>query len=163
MKAYKIMNSVMEKLCAFLMILMCLCSFAQVANRVFFGKSFIWTDEIVLFSMVWVTFFGSALAVARDSHTRIDFFVSLFNPKIKAYILAFSNILCAVFTVALAYISLPVFKKNLTIYSSGLHIPNAVNYFAVIAGSVIMVVYFVVLAIQKIKEGREAGKGDRKE
>ncbi len=108
-------------------------------------------------------FFGSALAVARDSHTRIDFFVSLFSPKIKAYILAFSNILCAVFTVALAYISLPVFKKNLTIYSSGLHIPNAVNYFAVIAGSVIMVVYFVVLAIQKIKEGREAGKGDRKE
>ena len=91
MKAYKIMNSVMEKLCAFLMILMCLCSFAQVANRVFFGKSLIWTDEIVLFSMVWVTFFGSALAVARDSHTRIDFFVSLFSPKIKAYILAFSN------------------------------------------------------------------------
>ena len=40
MKYINILNSVMEKLCAFLMVLMCLCSFAQVANRFLFGSSF---------------------------------------------------------------------------------------------------------------------------
>ncbi len=151
MKALKLLDSIMEKVCAFLMIFMCLSSFAQVANRFIFHRSFIWTDEIVLFSMVWVTFFGSALAVSRNTHTRIDFFVSLFSPKVRAYLLAFSDLLCAVFCVALAYISLPVYQKNLKIYSSGLHLPNAISYFAIIAGCIIMVAYFIVLAVREVK------------
>ena len=151
MKALKLLDSIMEKVCAFLMILMCLSSFAQVANRFIFHRSFIWTDEIVLFSMVWVTFFGSALAVSRNTHTRIDFFVSLSSPKVRAYLLAFSDLLCAVFCVALAYISLPVYQKNLKIYSSGLHLPNAISYFAIIAGCIIMVAYFIVLAVREVK------------
>lgn len=144
MKYINIVNSVMEKLCAFLMVLMCLCSFAQVANRFLLGSSFAWTDEIVLFSMVWTTFLGSALAVSRNSHTRIDFFVSLFSPKIRNFFLGISGLLCAAFCVALAYVSLPVFEKNLTIYSSGLHLPNAISYFAIIFGCIIMVLYFIL-------------------
>jgi len=150
MKISKIVSSIMEKLCTFLMVLMCLCSFAQVANRFLFSKSFIWTDEVVLFSMVWVTFFGSALATSRNTHTRIDFFVSLFNPKIRTCILAFSDLLCAAFCVVLACITLPVFQKNLTIYSSGLHLPNAINYAAVIMGCIVMVVFFVVHAVESV-------------
>lgn len=155
MKFVKFFNSFTEKLCAFLMILMCLCSFAQVVNRFLFEKSFIWTDEVVLFSMVWVAFFGSALAVSRNTHTRIDFFVSLFSPKTKSYMLAFSDILCAVFCIALAYISLPVFKKNLAIYSSGLHLPYAIYYFAIIVGCAFMVLFFVLHAGQGVKEAKK--------
>lgn len=162
MKVSKFTSAVMEKLCAFLMVLMCLCSFAQVANRIFFSKSFIWTDEMVLFSMVWVTFFGSALAASRNTHTRIDFFVSLFRPKIRTCILAFSDVLCAVFCVILAVISLPVFRKNLTIYSSGLHLPNALNYAAVIVGCAVMVIFFLVHAVESVwtvmHEPEEGGK-----
>ena len=102
MKAFKIMDSIMEKLCAFLMVLMCLSSFAQVANRFLFHRSFIWTDEIVLFSMVWVTFFGSALAVSRNTHTRIDFFISLFSPKIRSYFHSY------IFGMRLAFFSFPI-------------------------------------------------------
>lgn len=152
MKFYNMINSIMEKLCALLMIIMCLSSFAQVVNRFLFHKSFIWTDEIVLFSMVWVTFFGSALAVSRNSHTRIDFFVSLFTDKIKGCILAFSDLLCAIFCIILAYVSFPVFQKNLHIYSSGLHLPNAISYFAVIMGCIIMVIYFTMHAVFGVKQ-----------
>lgn len=151
MKFFKVLDSVMEKICAFLMILMCLSSFAQVSNRFIFHRSFIWTDEIVLFSMVWVTFFGSALAVSRNSHTRIDFFISLFSPKVRSWFLAVSNLLCAAFCIILGYYTLPVFRKNMKIYSSGLHLPNAISYFAIIFGCVIMVIYFVLLAVREIK------------
>lgn len=161
MKYIKIVNSVMEKLCAFLMVLMCLCSFTQVANRFLFGSSFVWTDEIVLFSMVWTTFLGSALAVSRNSHTRIDFFVSLFGPKIRNIFLGVSDLLCAAFCVALAYVSLPVFEKNLTIYSSGLHLPNAISYFAIIFGCVVMVLYFILHSVQMFRCGEER-KGMKK-
>ena len=163
MKWFKTLGTFLEVLCAILMIVMCLCSFAQVANRLIFNKSFIWTDEIVLFSMVWVTFFGSALAVSRNTHTRIDFFVSLFKPRVKGYILAFSDVLCAAFCVALAYVSLPVFRKNMTIYSSGLHLPNAISYFAVIVGSVLMVLLFVLQAYKDATgfvSGGAAGAAD---
>ena len=90
--------------------------------------------------------------MSRNSHTRIDFFVSLFSPKIRGCILAFSDLLCAVFCVILGYLSIPVFQKNLHIYSSGLHLPNAIYYFAVIMGCVIMVIYFVILAVRGVKE-----------
>ena len=161
MRVYKLTGAIMEKLCAFLMVLMCLCSFAQVANRFLFGKSFIWTDEVVLFSMVWVTFFGSALATSRNTHTRIDFFVSLFGPRVRTYILAFSDVLCAVFCVILAYISLPVFRKNMTIYSSGLHLPNAINYAAVILGCVAMVIFFLVHAVESVVQMRRERGGEK--
>lgn len=161
MKYINIVNSVMEKLCAFLMVLMCLCSFAQVANRFLLGSSFVWTDEIVLFSMVWTTFLGSALAVSRNSHTRIDFFVSLFSPKIRNFFLGISDLLCAAFCVALAYVSLPVFEKNLTIYSSGLHLPNAISYFAIIFGCIIMVLYFILHSVQMFRYGEKREKGEK--
>lgn len=166
MKFFKALDWLMEKLCAFLMVLMCLCSFAQVVNRYAFGRSFSWTDEIVIFSMVWVTFFGSALAVSRNSHTRIDFFVSLFPPKIRSWILAFSDVVCAAFVAALGYVSLPVFRKNLTIFSSGLHWPMAVSYFALQVGCVVMFIYFLVLAWREVKGltpgAQPAGNGEAK-
>lgn len=160
MKFVNILNSVLEKLCAFLMVLMCLCSFAQVANRFIFGRSFIWTDEIVLFSMVWTTFLGSTLAVSRNSHTRIDFFISLFSPKVRNYFLAVSDLLCAAFCIYLAYITLPVFQKNLTVYSSGLHLPNAISFVAIILGCVVMVAFFVLQAIQLFR-GETEEKGEK--
>ena len=160
MKYINILNSVMEKLCAFLMVLMCLCSFAQVTNRFLFGSSFVWTDEIVLFSMVWTAFLGSALAVSRNTHTRIDFFISLFSPKVRNCFLGVSDLLCAAFCVVLAYISFPVFQKNLTIYSSGLHLPNAINYIAVILGCVLMVVFFVLHSVQMFR-GEAGEKGEK--
>ena len=40
------------------------------------------------------------------------------------------------------------------IYSSGLHLPNAISYFAVIFGCVIMVVYFLMLAAREVGSAR---------
>ena len=155
MKAIKGIQVVMEKICAVLMIIMCLCSFAQVGNRLIFEKAFYWTDEITIFSMVWLTFMGSALAVSKNSHTRIDFFVNLLPGKIKKWVDALANLVCAAFCVILVFESLPVFQKNLQIYSSGLHWPMAINYVAVLLGGITMVLFFVLLAVHNVKSKEE--------
>ncbi len=150
MKLLKIIQTILEKTCAALMIIMALASFAQVINRFVFDGSFFWTDEIIIFSMVWLTFMGSALAVSKNSHTRIDFFITLLPETFRKYVVAFGNLVCAVFVAVLVYFSIPVFEMNMSIISPALNWPMSVSYVAIILGSIIMFVFFVMLAIDQI-------------
>lgn len=53
----------------------CVISFANVLVRYFTDFSFAFTEEISVFMLVILAFFGSAVAFARDEQIRISFFV----------------------------------------------------------------------------------------
>jgi TRAP-type C4-dicarboxylate transport system permease small subunit len=55
--------------------LICLISFANVLVRYLTDFSFAFTEEISVFMLVILAFFGSAAAFARDEQIRISFFV----------------------------------------------------------------------------------------
>ena len=45
----------------------------QVVNRYVFGTSFTWVEELAGMAMVYITYFGAAMATINNSNTRIDF------------------------------------------------------------------------------------------
>ena len=47
----------------------------QVVNRYVFGTSFTWVEELAGMAMVYITYFGAAMATINNSNTRIDFFI----------------------------------------------------------------------------------------
>ncbi len=55
--------------------LICLISFANVIVRYATDVSFAFTEEYSVFLLMFMTFIGTSLAFARDSHIRILFFV----------------------------------------------------------------------------------------
>ncbi len=156
-RAVRIVGRITEIFCSVLMIVMCVCTFGQIVYRWALGRSFYWTDEVIVYSMVWVTFMGAAVAVARDSHTRIDFFVSLLPARVRKWVQAFGDVVCAVFMILLCNYSLPIFAMNTNNLSSALKMPLSIVYLSLIVGGALMVILFLLNAWKKVMpEGEEA-------
>jgi TRAP-type C4-dicarboxylate transport system permease small subunit len=65
-----------DKLGAALMAALLLITVINVFVRYFTDQSFAWTEEISCFLMLALAMAGSAAAVVRDSHIRVDYFLA---------------------------------------------------------------------------------------
>ncbi|MDR9433373.1 MAG: TRAP transporter small permease [Spiribacter sp.] len=63
--------------------LICVISFANVLVRYFTDFSFAFTEEISVFMLIILAFFGSAVAFAQDEQIRITFFLERMNTKFR--------------------------------------------------------------------------------
>ncbi|MBM6581199.1 TRAP transporter small permease [Microvirga sp. BT689] len=55
-------------------------SFVQVVLRYIFNNPQAWSEEVGRYLFVWITFLGSAVAFARDSHIKVDAIPALLGP-----------------------------------------------------------------------------------
>ena len=70
-------------LAALAMALLCVITFANVLARYFTSYSFAFTEEYSIFLMVVMTLFGSAVAVAANTHIRITFVTERLPPRLR--------------------------------------------------------------------------------
>ena len=64
-----------DRLGALLMAVLLLITLVNVFVRYFTDQSFAWTEEISCFLMLVLSLAGSAAALVRDSHIRVDYFL----------------------------------------------------------------------------------------
>lgn len=152
MKILDFFNKILEKICFVLMIIMLSVTFAQVINRYIFGGSFFWAEECAILCMIWVTFLGSTIAIRRNSHTRIDFLINIFPPKLKKAVEVIDYLLMTVFVLYLGYISFDVLKINKGVLTVGLKISRSVMYSSLTVGMIFMAVYFIFMAICRLMD-----------
>lgn len=55
----------------------------QVVSRIVGVALFVWLDEVIRISVLWLTFLGSAVAIRRKSHFVIDLLVELLPPTLR--------------------------------------------------------------------------------
>lgn len=126
----------------------------QVVNRNFFDQSFTWVEEVAGMAMVFVTFLGAAMATINNSNTRIDFFIRKLPPKGFLFFEVLDNIICIGFLAVVCQFAVKLFGKNLTIFTPALKLPMAINYFAILLGCGLMILFYIVhlyLDIQKFR------------
>lgn len=142
--------SVLEKLCVVFMAVMVVIIFSQAFARYVLGVSILWSEQIAILSMVWITFLGSAIAWRGDSNIRVDFFLRLLPKKLKAYVEVFNYIICIIFLVILAYYSIQVIELTATQINPISGLPNSLFYLPILISSILMVTYLSLLTIHKI-------------
>ncbi|MDD4569719.1 MAG: TRAP transporter small permease [Tepidanaerobacteraceae bacterium] len=152
MKLIKGLTRIIEKFCTLLFIIMTVITFFQVISRYFFGISYFWADEMSIFSMIWLVFLGASISVSHNAHTRIDYFISLFPPKIKKWIEIFNNFICMTFIILVTYYGLDVIKLTMKNVSTGLKIPMGIIYGSLPVSGVLMAIYFAILIYLQIKD-----------
>ena len=141
------------------MITMTVVTFAQVIKRYVLNSAFYWSEQMVILSMLWLAFLGSTIAISRNQHTRIDFFINLFPPKIKGFIEVIDDILCAFIAGILAYTSLDVLEVTKGQISVELGISRGIYIYAVIIGGILMVLFFLVSAVNRFKINNSKRRG----
>ena len=77
--------------------------FLQVVSRYVFNFSITWAEEVSIFGMVWLAYFGSALAVTQRKHIRILLLPQMFSERVQKIVDIFSNIVFFVICVLLVY------------------------------------------------------------
>ena len=139
-----------EVVCFALMAFMTLATFGQAINRFVFHGSFFWAEESAIMSMIYIAFLGAALAIRRNAHTRIDFLILLLPAKVKRYVDALDNVICATFLAFLGRSALPIIIATGTQKTVGMGVPRSLYYYAILISCILMVFYLILLAVCKI-------------
>jgi len=89
-----------------LLALMILMAFSQIVLRNFFSSGIDWSDALVRYLVVWVTFVGAAIATREGKHITFDllsrWLTGTGTTVIQALSNFFSAVICSLLTVAAA-------------------------------------------------------------
>lgn len=132
-----------------MVLVMTLVLFAQIIFRYFLEQPLIWSEELALVLMIWITFLGSALLLATKEHISIDFVVEMMSPLWRRIVAACVALMLLVFNVALVYGAWLVAQRTAGSTSPGLGVSMAWHYAGpVIGGALLALVSLEELVIR---------------
>lgn len=117
--------------------------FLEVIRRYCFGKTYIWSEELMRYMIIYATFIGGAAAFRAKSLVCFDLVSSKFPLKIKKYVDILNNTFIIVFLAFItklgynAVISPSIAKQT----STGLGISMSIPYAAIPIGCALMLIY----------------------
>jgi len=113
--------------------------FVQVVLR-FLGRSGIdGLEEVPRYLFVWLVMIGAAAAMWRNEHTILDYFLNLFSPRIRAFVIAFTNAVSIVLFIYLIKLSFTLVPNAQFQTSPGLRLPLGYVFAAIPIGAVLII------------------------
>jgi len=95
---------------AIVLVLMALLTILVIAGAAFryLGNALTWYDETASIGLVWLTYYGSALAALRGAHIGVPSLVNAMPPRLRVVATLFAEAVVILFFVLLAYYGLQV-------------------------------------------------------
>ena len=126
----------------------------QVLNRYVFHSSFTWVEELGGMAMVYITYFGAAMASINNSNTRIDFFIHKLPKPLSQGFEILDDCICIVFLVVVSGLAWRLAGSNMTALSAAMKVPLAINYIGVLLGCLLMICFYIIhlwIDVQKFR------------
>ncbi|MCZ4289925.1 TRAP transporter small permease [Hoeflea alexandrii] len=108
--------------------------FGQIIWRYLLEAPLVWSEELALLLMVWMTFLGSALMLERKEHVAIDVFVDLLPDGLKRLMQILGAIVILIFNCALTYGAFIIADTAWESLMPGLKISGSWQYIGVLLG-----------------------------
>ncbi len=105
-KTYEIFNKLENGFVITGIILTMLMTLVSVIMRYVFRLGAGWSEELVRFIMIWITFVGMGIAIRTGSHVSIDYFCNLLSPKKRKLITRGVHLVATFFCILLFVSSL---------------------------------------------------------
>lgn len=128
-----------------------------VFMRYLFSDAPVWSDELCRYCLVWMSFYGGAVALRRRSLANMNLLVNLFPPKIRKWINIVVSILCLILLTAFTVWSVQtVTARSVQIQTSpAMGIPLPIVYSCLPIGLGMMTLQQLVLIIIDIQADPE--------
>ncbi|MDO8534027.1 MAG: TRAP transporter small permease [Xanthobacteraceae bacterium] len=85
------------------MVLMLVLVCVEITKREFFNSSFLWSEEVARYLMIWSVYFGASAAVASSSHLRIDMLINMVPRRVRRVLDIFAQVWVCAFSLAITY------------------------------------------------------------
>jgi len=122
------------------------------------GYSLSWYDEIASVGLVWLTYYGSALAALRGAHIGVPGFVNAMPPKARLVATLFAEAVVIIFFVMLAWTGFEVLavlgNDNLVSLE---WMPQRVTASAVPIGAVLVIIAEALRMPKLLRDARGSG------
>ena len=161
----KIFGNIEEIICAVIISIMTLLTFANVVSRYWLHASISFTDELTTNLFVFLCTMGSALAVKRNAHLGLSIITDRLSPKKAALFSAFDNFMGVVLGVALFYTGLLMVKNQIdnSAVTLSLQIPAAIYGSFIPIGMAFVIIRFSQNVLFHLREyGQLKEKDGRK-
>ncbi len=140
--------------------------FIEVVRREVFSYSSIWGEEIVRYSFIYLAWIGASAAVKERGHIRIDVIMEYLNPRLKALLYMFGDIIMAVVAIVALYWSYEAVHVSWKFGSvtHGLRVSQVWFLSAVPLGFALVMVRLVQSFLRDINDfraGRPVYEGDK--
>ncbi|PSM17600.1 hypothetical protein C7T96_14865 [Nitratireductor sp. StC3] len=125
--------------------------FAQVIWRYLLQSPLVWSEELALLLMVWMTFLGSALMLERREHVAIDQFVEWLPPALNRLAQIVGALVVLAFNCALTYGAFVIAETARESIMPGLKISSAWQYIGVLIGGGLLVLVSLEALVQALR------------
>lgn len=117
----------------------------NVITRYGFGYSLKWGEELATYTIIWLTFLGSAVCVRRGLHVSVDAFAQMMGPGAKRILGLVASVFGMLFSLAIAYLG---WKLTATVVASGqvspaMMVPMYIPYAALPVGGILMFLQYL--------------------
>lgn len=124
----------------------------------YFGRSLVWYDEMASIGLVWLTYYGSALAALKGSHIGVPEFVNMMPPRLRVATTLVAEALVALFFLVLAYTGFEVLAVLANDRMVSLpSVPLRITQSAVPIGALLFVAAVLLRLPRRLREARAAG------
>ncbi len=158
MKIFNAINKVFEISLVGIVVLQAVLLMAGVIFRYAFDSPIVWGDEIVRYSLIWMTFVGAAMATKEKQHIQVDV-IDLVLPKLGQKIINwFSDAVVVAFMVFMIYYGIRMTDFQRGMYGETLAwFSYAYVYISIPIGAFFMIVYTITKYIIKQDDGAAKG------
>lgn len=156
-------GSILEKISSAVVIVltavMCLVILAQVIMRYFFNSPLTWSEELARYTMIWVTFLGTAVAQKRGTLVCVDMFVERVPERVQRIFRIACDIISLLFSGIMTWYSIlfATSQSALLQKSPAMHIPMCYVYMCVPIGFGMMF-YHILLKVLNQKFGEKGAE-----
>jgi TRAP-type C4-dicarboxylate transport system permease small subunit len=142
-KTDQVIEKIQTIICAILFVAILILGATQIFGRYVGKMATPWTEELMRFCMIWLTWIGSALTIRVDGHVSVDILISyIHDHRTRAGLFVFARLLCVVFLIAFFPHTINLITRSGSSMAASLPIPYSYVYASVPIGIIMMLLSY---------------------
>jgi TRAP-type C4-dicarboxylate transport system permease small subunit len=105
------------------------------------GSTFIWTEELSRWLLVWMTFIGASVVLRERGHIRVEFFISILPRRIGRFIMLIGEFGILAFLIFFTFIAWRVAVDAFKIEGDIILLPMFFPKFGLVIGGGLMMIH----------------------
>ncbi len=127
----------------------------NVAGRYLTGNSLTWADEVARYSMIWLTFLGSGLALREGAHAAITNAQDALPTKGQRVLRGLILLVMFGFFAFMVWVGFDYMNRMAVQKSAALRVPMYWIYAAMPVGFLLMIAHLALIAPRYLRAGLE--------
>lgn len=152
----KIVDWVENIMVVILMLVATVVAIVQVVARYVFNNSLYWSEELILYSLITMSFLAASMGVRYAAHISVEMLYAFAGPRLTRVLKYVATLLGFAFAATLVYYGGRLFinTSNLGQLSPAMQVPVAYIYLTIpVAGAFMLVRYLLIF--QTLVAGRD--------